>query len=138
MQGVPAMVGKDGGSQDALWQNQQLIQRMLDSHISRTEQVHSTLTSRIDKAIEISQGNAVAIAYIKQAVDTMTGSRETHISQLTDVASRVDALESVQDKREGERGVFSSLMNSNVVGWLAAAVVGLWSWLVHGTAAAGK
>lgn len=45
-------------------------------------------------------------------------------TQIADLAKRVDALEGINDRNDGAKGVFSAILQSRFAAWVAAAIGG--------------
>ena len=110
---------------------------LIDRFSSHEKQFHETTTRLFDKldvAIDASHENKIALTKLDGQLVSMGESRESHIARLASAENAIKSLEAVNNRHDGERGVFAALLRSPFVGWLVAGFAFAWA-AIKGAAA---
>lgn len=133
--------GMDGESpvtHQLLRDGQLAIQHALNEHVARTEKIYDHIVGRADKALEVSQANALVLVKVESVLDAMMETRGEQIERLERVHTRVAALEAEGYIRKGERGLVAAIFHNKVVGWFVAVVLAAYAFLAHSTSGVAK
>ena len=114
-----------------------LIDRF-DAHEKRFGETTAKLFDKVDRAIEASHANALAISKIDAGLVRMADDRPGYVQELRDLRKDVDALKGEQHERKGERGVLAAIAKSPLIAWLFAVAGAVWALLKSGQGSAGQ
>ena len=98
-----------------------------DEHQRVFHDTTSKLFDKLDKVIDANHDNHVYLTRIDGQVMGMQESRAGHIARLEDAEADIAKLMAINNRHEGERGVWAAIMRSPLFAWLAAAGAVLWA-----------
>ena len=103
-----------------------LIERFTN-HETHFRETTGKLFDKLDKVIDDTHANHVYLTRIDGQVAGMQDSRAGHIARLEDAEADIATLIAINNRHEGERGVWAALMRSPLIAWLAAGAAFLWA-----------